>query len=177
MKKLILSATLVVAGFIGINAQAPDGFQFGAGIRAALPVGDMSESQSFGVGAEVQGEYGFSEKFSGVVTSGYTQFFGKKVTILGVEVDFDGVGYVPFLAGIRYYAGSSFFIGAQAGYGLFMANGNSEGAFNYQPQVGYNGSNFQVALNYNALSKNGSTNSHIGLTGIFKFGGGGESKK
>jgi hypothetical protein len=177
MKKLILAATFVVAGFVGTNAQAPEGFQFGAGLRVGLPVGDFGDTHSFGIGGEVQGEYGFSETFSGVVTSGYNHFMGKKETIFGVEVEFESVGYVPILAGIRYYPAPSFFVGAQAGYGLLFGNGESEGAFNYQPQVGYNGSSFQVALSYNAMSKDGSTLGHIGLTGIFKFGGGGEAKR
>ena len=177
MKKMLMLATFVVAGFVGVNAQAPDGFQFGAGARVSLPIGDFSETHSFGIGAEVQGEFGFSEGFSGVITSGYSQFFGKKTTVLGVEVEYDGVGYTPILAGVRYYAAPSFFIGAQAGYGLLFGNGNSDGAFNYQPSVGYNGSNFQVVLSYNGMSKDGSTLSHIGLSGIFKFGGGGMAKK
>jgi hypothetical protein len=76
------------------------------------------------------------------------------------------------LAGVRVYPSANFFIGAQAGYGLLTGGGDSEGAFNYQPQIGYNAPKFQLALNYNGLSKDGETISHIGLTGIFKFGGG-----
>lgn len=177
MKKLVMILALATGTYFAANAQAPEGFQFGAGIRAALPIGDFSDSHSFGIGAEVQGEYGFSSMVSGVITSGYTSFFGKSTDVGGISIKYDAIGYIPFLAGVRVYPSSQFFIGGQVGYGLFTGNGNSTGAFNYQPQIGYNGSNFQVALNFNAMTKDGSTSSHLGLTGIYKFGGSGSAKK
>ena len=171
MKKVFLAAAFVVAGFLSANAQ----FTFGAGVRLGLPVGDFGDSHSFGIGAEIQGEYNFSEKFSGIITTGYTNFFGKTVDVPPFgEIEFESAGLIPIIAGVRVYPTTTFFIGAQAGYGILTGNGDSEGAFCYQPQIGYNGSKFQVALNYNALSKDGSTLGHIGLTGIFKLGGGGQ---
>ncbi|MGZ8517137.1 MAG: hypothetical protein ACXWWD_07300 [Chitinophagaceae bacterium] len=173
MKKLFLVATFVVAGFVGAYAQPTEGFSFGAGIRLGLPIGDFADFSSFGVGGELQGEYGFSDMVSGILTTGYTSFFGKDYDIPGGgTIKGESTGYIPILAGIRVYPSTNFFIGAQAGYGILTGGGDSEGAFNYQPQIGYNGEKFQLALNYNGLSKDGSTLSHIGLTGIFKFGGG-----
>jgi len=172
MKKLVLIATFVVAGFIGAYAQPAEGFTFGAGIRLGLPIGDFGDFSSFGVGAELQGEFGFSDMVSGVVTTGYTSFFGKDYDIPGLgTIEGESTGYIPILVGARVYPSANFFIGAQIGYGLLTGGGDSEGAFNYQPQIGYNAEKFQLALNYNSLSKDGSSVSHIGLTGIFKFGG------
>jgi hypothetical protein len=119
----------------------------------------------------LQGEYGFSEKFSGIITSGYTSFFGKTITILTSSVKVDAVGLIPIIAGVRVYPADNIFIGAQAGVGFLTGGGSSSTAFDYQPQIGYNGDSFQIALNYNGLSKSGSTLGHIGLTAIFKFGG------
>ena len=172
MKKLLFLAVSFTALPFTANAQPKEGLGFGAGVRASLPIGDFSKSHSFGVGAELQAEYGFAENFSGIFTTGYTSFFGKTVDMGGgVEVKYDAQGYIPFLAGARYYAAPSFFIGGQIGYGLFTGNGGSSGAFNYQPQVVYNGSSYQVTLNYNGLSKNSSTTSHLGLAAVFLFGG------
>jgi len=173
MKKVLLVFGILAASVSVTNAQAPQGFQFGGGVRLGVPIGDFSEVSTFGIGGELQGEYGFSEKVSAVVNTGYTSFLGKEITILGTSVKLDATGYIPILAGVRVYPSGNFFIGAQAGYGILTGGGgDSEGAFNYQPQIGYNGEKFQVALNYNGLSKDGSTLSHIGLTGIIKFGGG-----
>ena len=173
MKKLLLVAVITIAGFTGAYAQPTEGFTFGAGIRLGLPIGDFSDFSSFGVGGELLGEYGFSDMVSGVISTGYTSFFGKDIDIPGIgTIDGESTGYIPILVGARVYPSTNFFIGAQVGYGILTGGGESEGAFNYQPQIGYNASNFQLALNYNGLSKDGSTLSHLGLTAIFKFGGG-----
>ena len=177
MKKTILILTMIIASVVSANAQPPEGFQFGAGIRLALPIGDFSETHSFGVGVEAQGEYGFSDNFSAIITSGYSSFFGKEETIFGVTVEYESVGLIPLIAGVRVYPSSNIFIGAQAGLGILTGNNDSETAFMYQPQVGFSTENFQIALNYNGLSKDNSTLSHIGLTAIYKFGGGGSAKK
>jgi hypothetical protein len=169
MKKVLLVIALVAGSFISSNAQAPEGFQFGGGLRLSLPIGDFSKLSTLGIGGELQGEYGFSENLSGVVTTGYSSFLGKTLNVLGTSVKVDATGYIPILAGVRYYPSNNFFVGAQIGYGLFTGSGSSDGGFNYQPQVGYNAEKFQVALNYNGVSKNGGTLSHIGLAGIYKF--------
>lgn len=174
MKRTILTLTLIVSAIITVNAQAPDGVQFGVGIRLGFPSGRFADSHSFGVGIEGQVEYGLVEKVSLVGTTGYTTFFGKDFTILGITVKNDAVGYIPILAGIRFYPVNQLFIGAQAGYGILSGSGNSDGAFNYQTQVGFNGEKVQIAASYNAFSKDNTILSHIGLTGIYKFGNGGK---
>ncbi len=162
MKKLLLVATITVAGFIGANAQE---FQFGAGPTIGLPIGDASDISSFAVGAEIQGEYKFSDMVSGVANTGYTHFIGKDIG--GFKFNF---GAIPILVGARVYPSEQFFIGGQIGYGLFTGDADG-GGFAYRPHIGYNASSFQLTLNYNGVSDNG-TISWLGLTGIFKFGGG-----
>lgn len=173
MKRTNLLLIFIISAVISVNAQAPDGLQFGAGIRLGVPTGGFENTHSFGVGIEAQAEYGFEKNVSGIATTGYTTFFGKDFTVSGVTIKSKTVGYIPILAGIRFYPANKVFIGAQVGYGILTGNGNSTGAFNYQTQIGYNGDKFQLAASYNALSKNSATTAHIGLTGIYKFGDGG----
>lgn len=166
MKKLFIVLSIVTASVFTANAQDnASGFHFGGGLRLGLPIGDFSETHNFGIGAELQGEYMFSEKFSATITTGYTHFLGKDFA--GVKMD--GVGLIPILAGVRVYPSTNIFIGGKVGYGLLTGGGSSDGALNYEPHVGYNAERFQLALGYNGLSKDGSTLSHIALTGIFKF--------
>jgi hypothetical protein len=172
MKKLLLVLSIVGASVFSANAQdnSSTGFHFGGGLRLGLPVGDFADGWSFGIGAELQGEYMFTEKVSATVTTGYTAFMGKDIDIPGGgSVKMDGVGLIPILAGVRVYPAPSFFIGGKIGYGILTGNGDSEGALNYEPQIGYNGTKFQVALGYNGLSKDESTLSHMGLSVIYKF--------
>lgn len=159
---------MAVTGFAVARAQSSQNVVLGVGVRIGAPVGDFSNTHSVGIGAELQAEYGFSEMLSGVFTTGYTNFFGK--TVAGYK--YNSVGIVPLLAGVRVYPSQNFFIGGQIGYGILAGNGYNSGAFSYQPGIGYNAPDFQIGLNYNALTKNGGTVAHIGLTGIYKFGGG-----
>ena len=172
MKKLLLIATFVVAGLMGAKAQDGSGFHFGAGLSLGLPIGDFGDTHSFGIGVEAQGEYMFSEKFSGVINSGYTSFFGKDVDVPGFgTVEVESVGLIPILAGIRVYPAPQFFIGARAGLSILTGGGESTSGFGYRPEIGYNGGPIQIALSYNGFSKDGETISHIGLTAIYVFGG------
>jgi hypothetical protein len=161
MKKVFLVAALVVASFIGANAQ----FQFGAGVNVGLPIGDAADISSFVVGGELQGEYKFSESASGIATIGYSHFLGK---------DFGGFklsyGAVPILVGARFYPSEKFFLGGQVGYGFFTGDADGNG-FAYKPQVGYDAGSVQLALSYNGISVSGGSISWIGLSGVFKFGG------
>jgi hypothetical protein len=170
MKKLLFVTMFAIAGFIGAKAQS--GFHFGVGVNLGLPIGDMGDISSFGIGVEAQGEYMFSDMFSGVINTGYTSFFGKTVDVAGYgSVKYDALGLIPILAGVRVYPSTQFFIGARAGLGIFTGNGSSSTGFQYRPEVGYNAGSVQVALSFNGWSKNGGSLNHIGLTGIYVFGG------
>ncbi|MCX8020241.1 MAG: porin family protein [Chitinophagaceae bacterium] len=172
MKRLI---ALLITSFIlygNLAAQAPDGFQFGVGIRLGLPIGDFADVNSFGVGGELQGEYGFSKNFSAVVNAGYTNFFGKEINVGSITVKTDNLGFIPVLAGVRYYPSEKIFLGAQAGVGIFTSSGNSEAGFSWQPGIGYNAQKFQTALFLNGTNYANENFMHVGLKAILKLGGG-----
>ena len=165
MKKAILVVVFIVGPGVTLCAQPSKKKVFGAGIRFGLPVNDFKEFASFSIGAELQGEYYFSDIIAGVATMGYSSFLGK---------DYGGgktkaTSYFPVLVGARVYPVSRFFLGAQVGYGLLTSGRSSESYFNYQPQIGYNASSLQVVLHYNGLSKNEGRLNHIAITGIYKF--------
>lgn len=181
MKKFAVILTVIGASVFStqVHAQMKQGdFHFGVGLNLGLPLSDFHQGYSFGVGGQVQAEYAFAEKVTGVATSGYTSFFGKTQTIqdpfsgTSISVKNPAVGYIPIIVGPRFYATENFFVGAQIGLGILTGGGTSTSAFDYYPQIGYNADPVQLVLGYNGLSKNGATNSHLGLTVFYTFGGG-----
>lgn len=168
MKKIFFIAALFV-GAVAANAQTSAGksVQFSGGVRFALPVGDFNLSHSVGIGAELQAEYQLSPNASLTGTTGFTNFIGKSETFGGYKYKMDAVGYIPILVGARYYPSGNVFIGGKAGYGILTGAG-SGGAFNFEPQVGYNGKKFQLAAGYNALVDDG-TLGHLGVSAVYKF--------
>ena len=171
MKKVLFVFAIAMVSFGTVNAQeTAGGLHFGGGLRFALPLGSMGDGYNFGIGAELQGEYMFSDMVSGTFTTGYTSFMGKETEVMGITTKNPAMGYIPILAGVRVYPSPTFFIGAKVGYGIMTASGfGSSGAFNYEPQIGYNGTKIQLALGYNGLSQEGGTSSHMALSAIYKF--------
>ncbi len=168
MKKILFVFAIATVSFAANAQETSGGFKFGGGVRVGLPIGDFGDVSGVGVGAELQGEHMFSSKVSGTLTTGYMHFTGKDYTIPGIgTVEGSSFGYIPVLAGVRVYPSTSMFIGAKAGMSFFTSEGGGS-AFTYEPQIGYNGQKFQLALGYQAQSDEG-TMGHIGLTGIFKF--------
>src|ERR1700738_5122725 len=115
MKKVVLALLALSATVLGVKAQSSSmqPFTFGAGVNLGLPVGTFHNTHNFGIGVQLQGEFLFSDNISGVVTTGYTNFFGKSYNYgTGVSSKFTNVGLIPILAGVRFYPASLFFVGA-----------------------------------------------------------------
>lgn len=172
MKKTLLASIVLLFSFVCTNAQMTQGdFTFGAGIQLALPMGTFGNSYSFGIGAQLQGEYALTDQISGLATTGYTSFIGKTINTGFGDFKVPSVGHIPILVGARFYPSEQFFVGAQVGLGLYTGSGSSTSGFEYRPQVGYNADQFQVILSYDATAVTGGTFGYMGLTGIYKFGG------
>ena len=91
MKKLLMALSIICASVMTSKAQMAQGdFTFGVGLHLGLPLCNLNTATSFGLGGEVQGEYGFSEQLTGVATVGYTNFFGKSVDLGGGFTSIDG---------------------------------------------------------------------------------------
>ena len=170
MKKIAVVLTVITFSLIGKQSKAQkssEEFHFAAGLNIGLPVGDAHDLSSFVLGGKLQGEYNFTQNVSGVATTGYDHYFGKDLGG-GVKVNY---GVIPIIVGPRFYPSENFFVGAQLGLGVLTGDASGSG-FAYAPQVGYNSDEFQAILAYNGVSKSGGTIAHIGLTFLYKFGGG-----
>jgi len=168
MKKILTSLLALMAIGASVNAQSKDkevaSLQLGIGPSVSLPVGNLADVSSFGVGAEFQAELKVASKVSAIGSVGFTHFFGKD---LGGGTKIKG-GALPILVGARVYPSTTVFIGAQIGYTKLLEDFDS-GGFAYKPQIGYDGGSFQLALSYNGVSQDGGSLGWLGLSGIIKF--------
>jgi hypothetical protein len=168
MKKAIFVLAIASLSALGSMAQeSSKSLQMAGGLRAALPIGTSSNAYIFGIGAEVQGEMMFSEKFAGVASLGYTAFLGKSITVGTNKFDVATAGMIPILVGGRAYLSDRFFAGAKAGYTVSSGKGGG-GGFTYEPQVGYNGAKIQISVGYNGVASGG-TFSSVGSSLLYKF--------
>lgn len=163
MKRVFLSLAIVAIAF-GAQAQksssAETGFKLAIGPRVGIVVGDYDQVFGLVIGGELQGEYKISNDASITIASGYTNYSGKH--------NLGSTGFVPVLAGARYYPSAKVFIGGRLGASFNTESGGGTW-FTYEPQIGLNSEKFQVALGYNGASKSSVTLANIGLTAVYKL--------
>ncbi len=168
MKKVIVILTttffLTTTGF----AQNTN-IKISVGPEIALPSGDLSNSQSFGVGGTAQLEIPLQEKLMGVAYSGIMLFKGKSA---GNGYNYPGLTFIPVRVGVKYFLTGSVYGGLQAGLGFI--NQGVGTAFSYSPQIGYefktnSGKAIDATFKYDGYSKSGGSFSSIGFRLAYIF--------
>jgi len=104
------------------------------GLEAGLPLGDLSKSHDYTLGAALQVEVPVSsDKLYVTGNAGYAHFVGKSAV--------PDLNVVPVKAGLRVYPSDKFYLGADAGASFLVnkeiANGDKSAAFVYAPNAGY----------------------------------------
>jgi len=180
MKKFFFIATLVVASFIGANAQTGNN-QIGIAFDAGIPTGDFGKAFKTGFGGYVKGLLGVGTAGQATLTVGYTSYKEKNNTGFDMKSSI-----LPILAGYRQNF-SGFYVEPQAGYGSYGSkvtiNGTessgSDGAFTWAVGLGFAKSGVDLGARYQSGTKSGSSISVIGLHLGYNFslGGGATSSK
>lgn len=172
MKKVIF--TMAIAAF-AFTANAQDSksdkeFKLSVGVEAGLPLGDLKEGTSFGIGGSAMGEYAAAENLGLTLSAGYLTFSGKTVE----DVKGPSLNIIPVLVGAKYHFNEKFYGHAQLG--MSFASVKVEGvsastsAFTYAPTIGFTPSeNIDIAVKYQSYSKGGGTTSFLGLRVAYVF--------
>ena len=133
-------------------------FKFGLGGTLSLPLGDLKQSATYGVGFEALGVYSLSTNLAAFAQVGINVFKGK-----AIYGDAGSILNIPLLAGIRFKS-DGFFAGAGIGYGRFnTSSGQPLSGLMYSPQIGYDLGNYQILLHYSSTVVTGGELSYLGL--------------
>jgi hypothetical protein len=173
MKKTILSIA-IIGIYVAASAQKKEDdlqmLKLSVGAEAALPLGDFGKAYTFGIGGTAQADYKVTDDLALNLNAGYISFLPKSIAILGVSTKGKAVGYIPILAGIRYYFTEEVFALAQLGITIATASGSSSSLFTYAPGIGYKFSeHVDAALKYTGYSKDGNNSSTIGVRIAYTF--------
>ena len=139
-------------------------FHFGVGAALSIPLGDLKESTTYGVGFEIQPSYSLSEKIETFLQTGVHVFKGSS----SYDSDDASVLHIPILIGARFKA-LGFFAGAGVGYGLWTSGGESLKGFMYSPQIGYDFGKYEVGANFTSTKVTDGTLSYVGIKAYRKF--------
>ena len=160
MRKFFLLIVVLVFSSTIVLAQKNGKTRFSVGAELGLTTGTSALTNSLGIGASVQAEHFFQEDLSGTVLFGVVSYIGRSASS---TQNYKAYSVTPLRAGVRYYIGDGFHIGAQIGVGF--ATGGT--AFAYSPQIGYNfktskGKSIDTDFKYDGYSNSG-TFSALGI--------------
>jgi hypothetical protein len=163
MKKLFFIATFIAASFA---VQAQDEAQplaFSIGLEAALPMSNLSDIASFGIGGSAQVDYTIAPTLALTLNAGYINMSFKDVVGGG------SIGYIPVLGGIKYAFTEQLYGSAQLGATFYSKSGGGT-SFTYAPGIGYKFSpNFDALLKYTGWSQKDVEESALGLRVAYTF--------
>jgi hypothetical protein len=183
MKKVLLVAAFIVAGFIGANAQKGVN-KIGVGADFGIPTGDFGDLSKLGIGGYAKALFGIGTAGQITFTTGYTSFGWKDEykDLLGVEKASFNV--IPLMAGYRHNFGG-FYAEPQVGYNIFGARAkaggetesDSEGMFAWAIGFGYVVNNFDIGTRYHSMHKDGDSEAFVGIRIGYNFNLGGSTAK
>ena len=179
MTKIIAGAFTALAIFIGTNVKAQtvpkDALRFGIGVEGLLPTGNLHDISNVGIGGTARLQYGIADNLALTLTSGYYNFFGKKIAD-GTDVKYPSLGMVPVKAGIKAFFTNNLYFGAEVGAGFETKDfyANADGSKNTKlilaPGLGYASKSWDVGVRYENYSGQSNNYGTLGLRIAYGFG-------
>lgn len=143
------------------NATTPGTFSLG--LEAGIPVGENGIPYSSVIGASLQYEIKPSPDLGITFNGGYLNYKFKSSYGGG------SVGFVPLLAGFKYYFSSKAFFHGQLGAAIGIATGQGT-SFAYAPGLGYKFSpRIDGEIKYMVISNKGGSLDNVGLRIAYNF--------
>jgi hypothetical protein len=172
---LLLNQTGRAQSTAGNNSSNP--WHFDVGVETAVPTGDITYSSHFALGGSARLQYDLSDRVAIMLTSGYTNYFGRKYNDGPLRYDTKSYGLIPVKAGIKVFVIAQFYVSGEAGVGFATKNViNPYGPANkwliLSPGIGYapKKSGIDIGLRYENYS--GSEASNFGIVALriaYKF--------
>lgn len=169
MKKIFLILLLSVIYFAG-NAQTKGRYaatrstsHFSIGLEAGLPVGQNGIPYSAVIGASLQYEIMPDSDIGITFNGGYLSYIFKSSYGGG------SVGFVPLLAGVKYYFTPGVFFHAQLGAAVGTRAGQGT-SFAYSPGLGFTiAPKLDAELKYLGISNSAGSINNVGVRIAYNF--------
>lgn len=153
LTKIVAAASFAVATLFASNvvkAQSRTGandWRFGVGVEAGIPTGDLNDASKFALGGTARLQYGAAKNVALTLTSGYYNFFTKKIG----NYNPPDQGLIPVKAGIKAYTDGGFYISGEVGAG-FETRYAKNTKLLLSPGLGYSWSNVDLGVRYENFS-------------------------
>ena len=178
---LLFSGSAKAQKATGYDSQ---GFRFGIGAEAGIPTGDIRPASHFALGGTARLQYDLKGPVSLMLTSGYTNFFGRDYTVTSttsnstttVGYKASDYGIIPLKAGLKVFPTHNFYISGEAGAGFETRNdiyGDKHTKLILSPGIGFAESHtgLDIGLRYDNYSGQGANFGQVALRVAVGFGG------
>jgi len=144
-QQVLLTLMLSICLLVVMNAKAQDGGPLRMGI--GIDVGPtLKKTSRVTAGADLRLQKIFGQGISGILTTGYYQFFK-------INKNDEGFGIVPLKAGLKYFPAKNIYVAGEIGAGFGTKNGMGT-SFVFSPSVGFAfGDGFDASLKYENYTK------------------------
>jgi len=171
---------LVILGTVLISAASfaqKGNNQASVALDVALPVGDLADASSIGIGGTLKGLYGVGTAGQITLTTGYTTFSAKKEIKDALGASKVSQGVIPILVGYRHHF-NGFFAEPQVGYGIYTSkvkggifdSKDSGGAFTWAIGGGYVfNQKIEAGIRYQSGTKDGESSGFVGVRIGYNF--------
>jgi hypothetical protein len=144
-----------------VRSTAASGFSIG--LEAGIPVGENGKPYSSVIGGSLQYEIMPDKDLGITLSAGYLRYTFKSSYGGG------GAGFVPLLAGVKYYFTPAVFFHAQLGAAAGTKNGQGT-SFAYSPGAGFKfTSDIDAELKYMGISNSGGSLNDVGIRIAYNF--------
>lgn len=184
MTKLVAAAFTAAALFLGTNVNAQStpksALRFGVGVEGLLPTGSLSDISNVGLGGTARLQYGLADNLALTLTSGYYNYFGKKITD-AADTKYPSFGMVPVKVGIKAFFTQNLYFGAEVGAGFETkddyryATGETDNngkatKLIASPGIGYASQKWDIGARYENFSGQSNNYGTFGLRIAYGFG-------
>ncbi len=171
--KIMAIAIAALAIFFTTNVKAqttpPSAWRLGIGIEGGIPTGNIHSFSNFELGGTARLQYGLNKNLALTLTSGYYNFFAKKITnIDGTTTRPSAQGLVPVKLGVKAFVTPNVYFGAEAGAGFETSYANNTKLL-LSPGVGYATKSWDVGVRYENISGQGDNYGTVALRVAYGF--------
>ncbi len=135
----VMIVLMYIVTAVHANAQKGDGpLRLGVGVDLGSTLKKPTRTT---LGVDLRLQKGFGNGLSGILTSGYYQFFK-------INKNNEGFGIIPLKAGLKYFPAKNIYVAGEVGAGFGTKNGAGT-SFVYSPSFGLAfGDGFDVSIKY-----------------------------
>jgi len=173
--KLVQTAFMVGALFAATNSQAQttpaNKFNLNLGIESGLPTGNAANYSTFTLGGTVRLQYGISNNFALMFTTGGYHFFSKMIP--GSNARYSSYGVGPIKAGFKEFFVPNIYVAGEAGIGREVTEKGFVGGQTkllLAPGVGYANAKWDFGIRYESLTGDMNNYGFVGLRIAYGFG-------